>query len=217
MIRAKSITIEEFRGIRALTIDFNEKNYAICGPNGTGKSGVVDALEFALTGNISRLSGRATGNVSVKDHAPHVDSRNRPDKARVVLTVSIPHLNKEVKIERTVKDAMSPVITPETEDVRAVLDEVALHPEFVLSRRELIRYVISTPGDRAREVQTLLRMDSVEDTRAMLFKISNAKQREVPPLSRARTAARDQILSALQIADFSTEKILEPSFSETKN
>ena len=57
MISVESIVIKEFRRIRDLTLDFNRKNFAVCGPNGTGKSGVVDALEFALTGNISRLSG----------------------------------------------------------------------------------------------------------------------------------------------------------------
>ena len=58
MIQIQSITIKEFRGIRDLTLNFKGGNFGICGPNGTGKSGVVDALEFALTGGISRLSGR---------------------------------------------------------------------------------------------------------------------------------------------------------------
>ena len=93
MIRVESITIREFRGIRDLTLDFKGNNFAICGPNGTGKSGVVDALEFALTGNVSRLSGEGKGDVSLKQHAPHVDRRNDPDKARVTVQVAIPSLN----------------------------------------------------------------------------------------------------------------------------
>src|ERR1700726_973034 len=86
MIKVLKIEAHEFRGIRALSIDFAGENFAICGRNGTGKSGIVDALEFGLTGNISRLSGKGTGDVSLKAHGPHVDSRNRPDKARVELT-----------------------------------------------------------------------------------------------------------------------------------
>ena len=61
MIRIKSIQINEFRGVRDLTLDLAGKNYSICGPNGTGKSGVVDAVEFCLTGNVTRLSGEGTG------------------------------------------------------------------------------------------------------------------------------------------------------------
>lgn len=53
MIHVDAITIKEFRGIRNLTLVFNSTNFAICGPNGTGKSGVVDALEFAFTGAVS--------------------------------------------------------------------------------------------------------------------------------------------------------------------
>jgi len=67
MIRAKTLVIEEFRGIKKLSLDLGGENFAVCGPNGTGKSGIVDALEFALTGNISRLSGAGTGGLSHGD------------------------------------------------------------------------------------------------------------------------------------------------------
>src|SRR4051812_11396279 len=100
MIRVESITINKFRGIRNLTLDLGGKNFAICGPNGTGKSGVVDALEFVLTGNISRLSGRGTDVLSIKDHAPHIDSRDKPDQSFVTAKIVIPSLNKKVTITR---------------------------------------------------------------------------------------------------------------------
>src|SRR6266550_1823501 len=103
MIKVDRLEIHEFRGIRKLVLELNGRNFAICGPNGTGKSGVVDALEFALTGSISRLSGKGTGEVSVKNHAPHVDSRNDPEKARVILTATIVATGKRITIERTVK------------------------------------------------------------------------------------------------------------------
>src|SRR5437870_13037137 len=95
MIRIESLVIEEFRGILRLKRDLGKKNFAICGPNGTGKSGVVDSLEFALTGSITRLTGQGTSGISVKMHAPHVDRRDSPDKARVILTAFIPSLNKQ--------------------------------------------------------------------------------------------------------------------------
>lgn len=75
MITIKQIRIQEFRGIRDLTLDIQGKNYAVYGPNGTGKSGVVDAIEFALTGNLSRMSGPGTGGINTIDHGPHVDKK----------------------------------------------------------------------------------------------------------------------------------------------
>jgi DNA repair exonuclease SbcCD ATPase subunit len=209
LILADSITIEEFRGIRRLTLDFKKKNFAVCGPNGTGKSGIVDALEFALTGNISRLSGEGTGVVSVKEHAPHVDSRTQSEKARVVLTVFIPSLGKTATIDRTVQKANEPTITPNTPDVVGVLGQMSQHPEFVLTRRELIRYVLSTPGDRAKEVQTLLRLDRVESFRQVFQRIANSCERQIKPLTSTLNQASEQLRSAFGIPKLTDEALIE--------
>src|SRR5690606_29543321 len=121
MIVVKSISIKEFRGIRDLTLNLDNKNFAVCGPNGTGKSGIVDALEFALTGTVSRLTGAGTGGLTVKEHGPHVDKRNHPKDAWVAVTVHIPSLNKYATITRSVHDAKKPSISPTDEDIRQVL------------------------------------------------------------------------------------------------
>ena len=107
MIKIDTLTISEFRGIRDLTLSLNRKNFAVCGPNGTGKSGVVDALEFVVTGTISRLTGKGRGDLSLKDHAAHVDCQKSPEKAFVEAIVWIPSLNKTVKVRRTVKSYLS--------------------------------------------------------------------------------------------------------------
>lgn len=209
MIRIEKIRVHEFRGIRDLTLELKGQNFAACGPNGTGKSGIVDAIEFALTGSISRLSGAGTGGLSVKAHGPHVDSRNNPDKAFVTLDVTIPALGgKAATIHRTVKGAGNPTITPNDKDIVAAFESVNLHPEFVLSRRELIRYVLSEPGQRSKEVQALLRLDDIEKLRAVLQKISNACTRDLQPLERAERDAVTHFLSALSVAQLTKTSVL---------
>ena len=208
MIQVESITISEFRGIRDLTLDFKGKSFAICGPNGTGKSGVVDALEFALTGNVSRLSGEGRGDISLKQHGPHVDRRNDPDKARVSVRVTIPSLSKTVTIERSLKNPAAARVVPADSAVLEVLRQVEAHPEIVLSRRELIRYVLATPGKRAEEVQALLHLDQVEQVRVGLQKIANACERQLVPLGTAVTLARENLLRALGISELVKEKVL---------
>jgi ABC-type branched-subunit amino acid transport system ATPase component len=141
VIRIETITIEKFRGIRSLILDLNRENFGICGPNGTGKSGVVDAIEFALSGDVSRLSGRGTGDLSVKAHAPHVKERGEPKRAKVTLKAHIPSLAKSVTITRTVENPSSYAVEPDEPDIRDVVEEVQIHPEFALSRREIIRFV----------------------------------------------------------------------------
>jgi DNA repair exonuclease SbcCD ATPase subunit len=101
MIRVRTIQIREFRGIRDLQLDLGARSFGICGPNGTGRSGVVDAIEFCLTGDVTRLSGHGTAGLSVKSHGPHVDLRTHPERASVTISAEIPSLNKAVKIHRS--------------------------------------------------------------------------------------------------------------------
>jgi recombinational DNA repair ATPase RecF len=209
MIRIERVHIRRFRGIIDLELDIGGQNFAACGPNGTGKSGIVDAIEFALTGSMSRLSGQGTGELSVSKHGPHVDFRNKPEESSVELEVSFPALNgKKATIFRTVKAASAPTVTPSDPEIDAALETLSLHPEFVLSRRELIRYVISKPGDRAKEVQALLRLEDVEKLRAVLLKISNATAKAVEPVERVASDARSSFMTALQISVMSKEIVL---------
>ena len=208
MIRVESIAINEFRGIRDLTLDFNGKSFAICGPNGTGKSGVVDALEFALTGNVSRLSGEGRGDISLKQHGPHVDRRNDPDKSRVTVKVTIPSLSKTVTIERNLKTPADAHVTPSDPAVLEVLGQVRAHPEIVLSRRELIKYVLATPGKRADEVQALLHLDQVGQVRVGLQKIANNCDKQLTPLGTEVTQARENLLRALGMSELTKDNVL---------
>jgi DNA repair exonuclease SbcCD ATPase subunit len=194
MIRIQKIHVHEFRGIRDLKVDLGGENFAVCGPNGTGKSGVVDAIEFALTGNISRLSGRGTGELSVKDHGPHVDSRSKPEQAFVALTFKIIPLNKEATITRTVKAPNKPTIIPDDADVKAAMEHISQHPEFVLSRRELIQYVLAEPSKRSEEVQALLRLEKIEALRGTLQKICNAENKGIKQLENSQKIAKKAYL-----------------------
>jgi recombinational DNA repair ATPase RecF len=208
VIRVDSISIKEFRGIRDLTLEFRGENFAICGPNGTGKSGIVDALEFVLTGNVSRLSGEGTGEISLKQHGPHVDSRNDPDKAQVTVTLTIPSLSKTVTVMRSLKAPTTAYVTPSDPKVREVLKHVESHPEIVLSRRELIKYVLATPGKRADEVQALLHLDQIEQLRGAFQKIANSCDKQLPWLATAAVQARENFLRTLDLSELTREKLL---------
>ena len=67
MIKLESAHIEEVRGIRKLDIDFRGETFAISGPNGTGKSGVIDAIEFGLTGK-SAADGKGNQRALRSEH-----------------------------------------------------------------------------------------------------------------------------------------------------
>src|SRR6266540_3578084 len=129
MIRLETAHIEDMRGIRKLDISFQKGPYVISGPNGSGKSGVIDAIEFGLTGQISRLTGKGTKGLSVAEHGPHVDKTKFPDAAFVSLRVFLPAIGKTATITRKVSAPAKPKIVPADDGVKAALAEIADHPE----------------------------------------------------------------------------------------
>ena len=67
-----SVEINCMRGIKNLKLDLNGKNAVIYGDNGTGKSGVIDALDFLIKGDITRLSGNGSKNLTLDKHGKYV-------------------------------------------------------------------------------------------------------------------------------------------------
>ncbi len=199
MIRIKTLHIAEFRGIRTLDLDLGGKNFGICGPNGTGKSGVVDAIEFCLTGDITRLSGQGTAGLSVKLHAPHVDQRTHPEDANVTMTCNIPSLNKTITIHRSVKNPGTVTVTPDDGAVRHIIAELETHPEFALSRREIVKYIITPPGQRSTDVQTLLRLDHIGRLRKTFTTFNNKQKSKADEAERNRITAATELRTVLKV------------------
>jgi hypothetical protein len=210
VIKLKSAHIEEVRGIRKLDIEFRGKTFAISGPNGSGKSGVIDAIEFGLTGQIGRLMGRGTKGLTIADHGPHVDKTKFPDAAFVVLKVSLPALNKSATITRKVSAPKKPKIEPNDADMLAVFAEIADHPEIALSRREILRFILTEPTKRSEEIQTILKLDDVGQTRSVL----NTAQNRLGTAARnglaQATTNRDLLLRHLQLSALRSEDVLAP-------
>jgi energy-coupling factor transporter ATP-binding protein EcfA2 len=240
VIQLETVHIEWARGIaQKLELDFQRKPFAISGPNGSGKSAVIDAVEFALTGQIGRLEGTGTKGLSIAEHGPHVDKAKFPDAAFVKLCVYIPELKKSATIIRKFKSPKKPVIEPADDDIKAALDEVADHPEITLSRRDIIRFILVEPSKRSAEIQTLLKLDEIGETRSALNTAQNRLQSTLRSASaqvRAKsealrlhlqieTLAADQLLAAVNkqrellglpgIAEVTAETTLDAGLSET--
>ena len=208
MIKLESIHIEEVRGIRKLDLDFGKEKFAISGPNGSGKSGVIDAIEFGLTGQIGRLTGRGTKGLTVSEHGPHVDKTKFPDASFVTLKVFLTGLKKSATITRFVSSPKKPKIEPDDASVKAAFAEIAEHPEITLSRREILRFILVEPTKRSEEIQTILKLDEIGQTRGAL----NTAQNKLQGTQRAATAKveadRGALQMHLQIATLRAEDLL---------
>lgn len=208
MIKIDTIKIEEFRGIRDLTLDLQGKNFGICGPNGTGKSGVVDAIEFVLRGDITRLSGEGSGELSVGKHGPHVDAGEKSDKAVVTLKGTLTRIDKDVTITRSVKRQNKPTIEPNEPDIIAEVEELTRHPEFALSRREIAKYIMTSASKRASDVQNLLRLSEIDRIGKALNTAANKEKSSADQKRAALDMARRDFLSALGVEEPNSDLIL---------
>ena len=128
------------------------------------------------------MAGKGTGGLTVQKHGPHVDRRNDPAVAEVSLTLYFPDLNKTATLTRNVRSANAFALTPDDVATRAVLDEVARHPELTLSRREIIKYILVESGERSKEIQALLKLEEIGNIRGCLLYTS--------PSPRDRTRSR---------------------------
>ena len=216
MIKIRSILIENFRGIKHLKVLLDSQNLVVQGPNGSGKSGVIDAIEFALSGNITRLAGSGTGGVSVKEHAPHVDFKETPEKAKVVIELS-DNLGNIVTIERKVSSPLKPTVLPNNENSQKILSYLKEHPEFSLSRKEILKFILVEPGKRAKEVQSLLKMDAIEKLRAAFLGLTNQYTKDLKTKNIEVVRVQADLLTHLKIAELKKEVILEAINQRRKN
>jgi hypothetical protein len=90
-IRIQSLTLSGFRAyLESATFDFSSRpNLAVFAPNGKGKSGLVDGLEFLLSdsGTIKRLGLRATHNQAGVAALAHdlAAEKKKPSEVRIGL------------------------------------------------------------------------------------------------------------------------------------
>ena len=216
MIKIEKIHIQNFRGIIDLEVPFQGQNYTVCGPNGTGKSGIVDAIEFVLSGDISRLSGVGSGGVSVKTHAPHVDFRDNPKVAVVSLQGTVVTTGEAFEISRNVGNINAPTITPKSATIMDTIEQLSLRKNISLSRRELIQYVISTPTNRASQVNALLQLEQLSNLRKTFQRIANSKENLRKTLEAQKKTAADNLINALNIPNFSANAVLKAANERRK-
>ncbi len=177
-MRLLELEIYNVRGIPHLLMKPDGKNFVVWGPNGSGKSAVVDAIDFLLTGQISRLTGKGTGGITLNKHGPHID--HEPEEAAVRAIVQLPGLEHPVEIKRCLAHPndleCDKTMTPQLEAIMTL----AKRGQHVLTRRDILKYIISDAGTRAQEIQELLNISEIEEIRKALVKVKNdlAKDRE---------------------------------------
>ena len=168
------LQVTDVRGIRHLLLQPAGRNLVVWGPNGAGKSAVVDALDFLLTGRMSRLVGPGTAGITLGKHGPHIDSTAEAATVRGVF--SIPELG-EVEMTRCIAHPSVLEVADDVRDQLAPILAVAEKGQHVLTRREILRFVTGEARSRAEQIAHLMNLDELEDLRRTLVTTQRGSER----------------------------------------
>lgn len=203
-----SLEVRNIRGIKYIKVEPEGQNVVVFGPNGTGKSAIVDAVDFLLTGRISRLTGEGTKLLRLKEHGCHIDSRD--DLKNTVVIAKVEVNGKEVQMERSIKKPSSLKVKPK-EDKSLVSSclNVAELGQHILSRRDILRYITAEAGKRAKEIQSLLNLENIENLRAILVTTKNEAEADLKNAESNLEIAGSEISNLLSLKDFSEKTSLD--------
>ena len=201
------LEIHNFRGIRNLSIKPQGENFLIYGPNGSGKSAVVDALDFLLTGQISRMKGKGTKDINLKKHGPHIDYSAKDSWIKA--NVKIHGLVESIEIKRSLDNPNKLVCEESIRDKIQPVIELASRGQHVLTRREILNYVTADSGTRGKQIQTLLKITDVEKTRNILVKVKNTLKNDYLGAKSSLNTISATIYSNIGIENFDEDKILD--------
>jgi hypothetical protein len=91
----------------------------------------------------------------------------------------------------------------------AAFAEIADHPEIALSRREILRFILVEPTKRSEEIQTILKLDEIGDTRSAFNTAQNKLQTTHQTAAAQLKSSRQSLLLHLQIPTLRAEDLLE--------
>jgi recombinational DNA repair ATPase RecF len=207
-MKIRNLEITKVRGIKSINLEPCCNNVVIFGPNGTGKSAIVDSVDFLLSGKISRLTGEGTKSITLREHGCHVDSRENLKDVSVKAKIEID--GNEIDIERSMHKPSELKVAPEK--FEGVVDSyvtAAQQGVHILSRRQILQYITREAGDRSNEIMKLLDLADITAVRSTFVTIGNEAEMKFKQADSDLNVATREISNLLSLQGFSEEEALK--------
>jgi energy-coupling factor transporter ATP-binding protein EcfA2 len=202
------LDIQNVRGIKELKLNPGGKNLVVWGANGSGKSAVVDAIDFLLTGRITRLTGPGTGNITLGMHGTHIDCDD-PSTAFVRAKVNIKGSNTPIELQRFMDRPNDLICQPPSKSqLLKPIEEIARRNQHILTRREILKFITAEGGKRAKEIQDLMDLNEVEKIRTSLVKVNNKFKSNLRAAKKVLNEAQLNVNATTQHLEYDEAEVL---------
>jgi len=160
-VKIKKINIQKFRGIPELELLLEGKSLLLKGDNGTGKSSIVDAIEFFFTGEVSHLKG--SRGLSIGKHGPHINYKKEDVNIEITF-------QDNTRLNRTYSNV------PALKHHLGSYFDVAQKGQFILRRSQILEFVISAPADRFKAIGNLMGIDPLDKIELEMMRLRDRLQ-----------------------------------------
>ena len=202
------LEISNIRGIRHFQHDFQGKNAIILGANGTGKSSVLDAIDFLLTGNMSRLMGEGTGSITLKKHGINQNNVNQPTQGYVKASVLLHGRAQPFFIERYISDSDTLICLEGDSRLFDELSRLASQGQHMLTRRQMLKFITVKPKDRADLIQSLMNLEEIGATRANLVSVHNVLKNNRDRANESLEFSQNNVATILGLDRYHSSELL---------
>jgi len=162
----KSLEVTSLRGITHINLQLDNRPILLYAENGMGKSSIIDAIEWALTGKILSLTG--TQGVTFDRHAHHILSNCN---------------QKQVVIKMDDNSVLSTDSVPESNTKAAKLREIMGSGLNILRRSQLLRAISASPKERYELLRPFLPLDKITEIETVAQNIAIKYENEKKTVS----------------------------------
>jgi recombinational DNA repair ATPase RecF len=164
-VKIKTINIHAFRGIPDLELQLDGKNLLLRGENGTGKSSIVEAIEFFFTGKIFHLEG--TRGLSLQRHGPHINFGANDVNVELIFNPG------SVSLNRTFESSSLP-----PEQFKDYF-QITQKGVFILRRSQILTFIMSNPADRFRAIGSIIGIEPLDAIELEMMRVRDNLKGEI--------------------------------------
>lgn len=158
-LKINELEINSFRGIKHEDLKLDSKSLILLGENGTGKSSIVQSIEYLLTSEVSALKGKGRGDLR---HDVAINFFGNDEKELNIKAT----FNNGLSIERNINELIG------SEEIKSILKPLS-NGSNMLNRRRLVDYVDSQPSERYKEIGKLIGLNYMDEIGEIFRKENN--------------------------------------------